>query len=78
MFVLAVDACPYPCAFEIHISAYEIIQRWCAKHVHASRAMCTAFCEFILGGCVVGTSYQCVAAIESALVCAFLPFGDLK
>ena len=40
--------------------------------------MCTAFCEFILGGCVVGTSYQCAAAIESALVCASLPFGDLK
>ena len=69
---------PSPCAFEIHISAYEIIKIGCAKHVHASRAMCTAFCEFILGGCVVGTSYQCAAAIESALVCASLPFGDLK
>jgi hypothetical protein len=67
-----------PCAFEIHISACEIIKVGCAKHVLASNAMCTAVCEFILGGCVVGTSYQCAAAIESALECASLPFGDLK
>ena len=75
MFVLAVDAYPYPCTFAIHISAYEIIHRWFAKHVHASHAMFTGFCEFILAGCVVGTSYP---AIESALVCASLPFGELK
>ena len=41
----------------IHISAYEIMKVWCAKHVHASHAMFTALCEFLLGGCVVGTSY---------------------
>ena len=58
--------------------AYKIIQRWCAKHVHASHAICIALCEFMLGGCVVGTSYQCAAGIGPALVCASVPFGDLK
>ena len=61
-----------------HLCLRNHTQIGCAKHVHAARAMCTAFCEFILGGCVVGTSYQCAAGIESALVCASLPFGDLK
>ena len=39
MSVLVLSASPWSCAFEIRISAYEIIKIGCAKHVHASRSL---------------------------------------
>ena len=44
-------------------------RRWCARHVHASHLMCTAFDTLKLGGCIVETSYQCALQVLCQLLC---------